>query len=161
MLPLIHSTNKIDRLFEGKSAAEQEAFYQDSWHNRRWDVLFRVFFSRKLMGLLGRDPAFLKEVEQPVSTFILQKAKRHLSSPEAQKNYFLNFILKGEFTSNLPHYARAESFGLIKNNIDSLIIEEGLVGEGLKRYAGLNKLNLSNIFEYMPKHVFQGENNTL
>ena len=86
MLPLIHSTNKIDRLFEGKSAAEQEAFYQDSWHNRRWDVLFRVFFSRKLMGLLGRDPTFLKEVEQPVSTFILQKAKRHLSSPEAQKN---------------------------------------------------------------------------
>ena len=157
MLPLIHSSGRIDRLFEPKSSLEQEQFYNKIWNNKRWDALFRIFFSRKLMGMLGRDPAFLKEVELPVSEFILGKAKAHLSAEEAQDNYFLNFIMKGEFGSRLPHYARKESFDLIKANIDSLRIEEGLVGLGLHKYAGFNKFNLSNIFEYMPEDLFRRE----
>lgn len=154
ILPLIHSKKTIARLFEEKSNEQQQLFYSKKWNNWRWNLLFKVFFSKYVMGKYGRDPEFLKEVKIPVSTFILNKAQTHLSDKSCQNNYFLRFILTGTFDAALPHYARQENFENIKGNIDQLKTFHGLPQEAFVRYGKFNCFNLSNIFEYMSPTLF-------
>jgi S-adenosylmethionine-diacylglycerol 3-amino-3-carboxypropyl transferase len=155
ILPLVHTKKRVNQLFENKTAEEQAAFFHKKWNNRRWRLLFKLFFSKFVMGRFGRDPAFLKEVDVVVSQFILGQAEAHLSHVYAQNNYFLHFIMKGDFGSNLPHYARKENFEAIRSNLDRMVVFNGLAEEAFAEYKNFSKFNLSNIFEYMPKDLFQ------
>lgn len=155
IVPLIHSKKTIDRLFKKKSAQEQRIFYNEVWENKRWKWLFKIFFSRFIMGKFGRDPSFFNEVKIPVAEYIFDKSKNHLSSTEAQSNYFLYFILTGHFGENLPYYAREENFESIKRNIDSLKTELNTVENVDIVTTGYNKFNLSNIFEYLNMDEFK------
>lgn len=155
LLPLIHSKKTIDELFEAKTSEQQKQFYTKKWNNWRWKLLFKIFFSKFVMGVFGRDPAFLKEVEVPVGTFIFGQAERHLSSVNCQRNYFLHFILKGTFGESLPHYARKENFESIKKNCHNLKTFTGFAEDAFKEHTNFTKFNLSNIFEYMNKEQFE------
>jgi S-adenosylmethionine-diacylglycerol 3-amino-3-carboxypropyl transferase len=155
VLPFIHSEENVKTLLEEKSQKEQSQFFANSWNSLRWKTAFKLFFSRTLMGWLGRDPKFLAEVEQPVSSFILAQAEKQLKSKSCQSNYFLDFILGGKFSKQLPHYARAENYDSIRNNIDRLEILQGYAGDAFAHYGKFNKFNLSNIFEYMDMKTFK------
>ena len=155
VLPKVHSKKKVDELFAKKTPKRQEIFFYSKWNTWRWRLLFRVFFSKYVMGKFGRDPKFLKQVAVPVSTFILDKAATHLGSTYSQSNYFLEYILKGKFSINFPHYARKENFEVIKSNIEKLVVFEGFAQDAFKKYSGFNKFNLSNIYEYMDPEIFQ------
>lgn len=155
VLPLIHSKSRINKLFSKKSEPKQVDFYINKWNNFRWNFFFKIFFSKFIMGRFGRDKSFLKQVDVPVSSFILNKAKAHLSAVNCQNNYFLEYILKGRFEHNLPHYARKVNFEKIKKNIDKLVTHQGLVDEVFVKFHTFNKFNLSNIFEYMNAKTFE------
>ena len=58
VLPLTQPEKNIEGLLRLKSPAEQRRFYAQYWDNWRWRLLFKVFFSRFVMGRLGRDPKF-------------------------------------------------------------------------------------------------------
>ena len=161
ILPIIHSKTKINKLFKEKDSAQQIQFYEKRWNSWEWRMLFKVFFSKLVMGRMGRDPAFFNEVEVAVPTFILQKVKTHLSSVACQQNYFLQFILRGKYHSTLPHYVRRENFSLIKSRLNNLVVYKGLVEEVFDDYEGFNKFNLSNIFEYMAPDLFNKVAKTL
>ncbi len=154
ILPLIHFSDRVEKLFQKKDRNQQDKFYKKKWHNWRWKLLFKLFFSKYVLGNFGRDPAFLNQVNVPVSDYLLDKTRKHLSSTNCQNNYFLKFILTGKFGGNLPHYAREENFYKIKSNIDKLDLFYGLAEDAFEKYGTFNKFNLSNIFEYMPKDVF-------
>ncbi len=154
ILPLVHTRKRVNGLFAEKTAAEQKQFFDTKWNRLRWRLLFRIFFSKFVMGRLGRDPAFLKEVEVPVSEFILEQARKHLAGTQAQCNYFLHYIMKGQFAPGLPHYARKEHFETIRANLDRLHIFEGLAEDAFREYDSFTKFNLSNIFEYMNRELF-------
>lgn len=157
ILPLVHYRRTVNGLFEVKSEHKQREFFDKKWNTWRWNLLFKIFFSRFVMGRFGRDPRFLDEVKVKVSDFILDKAARHLSSMHAQENYFLHFIMKGNFGKGLPHYARKENFEQIKNNIHKLHTFHGFAEEAFKKdeYQQFSKFNLSNIFEYMDMSTFK------
>lgn len=155
VLPLIHTTKRIDELFEVKPDQEQARFYNKHWNTWRWRALFRFFFSRFVMGRFGRDPAFLDEVQVPVSNFILNQSKKHLSSSACQHNYFLRYILHGRFGSQLPHYARKENFNVIKSRLNRLQLFEGLAEDVHSENGPFDRFNLSNIFEYMNPELFK------
>lgn len=154
VLPLIHRAASTRELLREKGATEQQWFYQKRWNTLRWRLLFKIFFSKAVMGNVGRDPEFLAQVDIPVSRYIFEQAGHHLESTSAQHNYFLHFILTGEFGEELPNYVRKENYAKIQQNLDRLKIKEGPAEDALRRYAGINYLNLSNIFEYMPAEVF-------
>lgn len=154
VLPLIHKKEKIQELIKDKDSLSQLSFYSEQWDSFRWRLLFRLFFSKTVVGKYGRDPEFLKEVQVPVSKFILNNTKKHLCSVACQKNYFLHYILTGEFGSEMPHYARRENYHSIKANMHALEIKQGYAHEVLNESNGFNKFNLSNIFEYLDKNQF-------
>ncbi|NJM16247.1 MAG: DUF3419 family protein [Bacteroidales bacterium] len=154
ILPFIHSQKNVNRLFQQKEALEQQLFFNKKWNNARWRLLFKIFFSRAVMGRLGRDPRFMDEVSIPVADFISRQAKNHLSTVRCQQNYFLQFILTGKFNTSLPHYAREQNFLQIKSAIDRISTFHGMVEDVFNEHGGFNKFNLSNIFEYMSPAMF-------
>lgn len=155
VLPLIHPGRRVDRLFQSKDGEQQNTFYHLSWNNRRWRFLIEIFFGKLVMGRMGRDPKFLDQVEVPVAQFIKQQIERHLSDESCQENYFLHYILKGDFQPQLPPYARPDSFEKIKQNLDRLVIKEGYIQDAFEDYPKFDKFNLSDIFEYLDHETFR------
>lgn len=155
ILPWIHSSKKITQLFEIKTAAEQQQFYKQHWNTWRWKLLFKIFFSKHVMGKYGRDPEFLKEVKLPVGDYIFQKAERHLQTTQAQHNFMLRYNLTGSFGQLLPHYLQPENLKKIKTNIHKLHVMEGYAQDALTAYGKFHYMNLSDIFEYMNNDLFR------
>ncbi len=154
ILPLIHLQKTTAKIFTTKTKEEQATFYNETWNTWRWKLLFKIFFSRYVMGRLGRDPVFMKEVSVSVSENIYTKAAAQLKSATAQDNHILRFCLTGNFGNLLPHYLREENFNTIKSNIDLLEIKEGYAQEAVTYYGKFDAMNLSNIFEYMDVKTF-------
>ncbi len=154
VLPFIHSRSVTRRLLEAKSAERQVQFYENEWNTFSWKSLFRVFFSRFVMGRYGRDPQFLNEVKVPVSEFIFKKAQDELSNVKCQSNTFLRFILLGETGENLPFYLRPENLPIIRENLEVVRLHHGPLQDGFQ-HDTFDRFNLSNIFEYMPASVFE------
>lgn len=149
ILPLIHSKKQIAALFAHKIPEEQERFYRDQWNTWRWRLLFRMFFSRYVLGNYGRDPEFMKEVQVSVPTYIFSRAEKHLITAAAQDNLYLHHILTGVFAPRLPYYAREEHFDTIKRNLDKLKLHAGYAEEAIPEYGNFTAFNLSDIFEYL------------
>lgn len=155
VLPWIHSKATIEKLLNVKSGEEQIYFYNSHWNTRRWRLLFRIFFSKYLMGKLGRDPEFLKEVRGSVSELIFEKAAQHLQSELAQQNFILRYNLTGNFGSLLPHYLHEKNYEPVKQNIGKLVLKEGFAQDAVSTFGKFDYMNLSNIFEYMDDEQFR------
>lgn len=158
-LPLIHSRKTIRCLLEKKTPEERRVFYSKKWNNFRWKLLFKFFFSKKVMGLLGRDPEFFKYVKTDVANKILSRVEHGLSILPSEDNAYLEYILKGNFQSAFPHYLRKENFENIQRNIDKLTPFKGTLQEALAAYPAIkfDGFNLSDIFEYMSHDEYERE----
>jgi S-adenosylmethionine-diacylglycerol 3-amino-3-carboxypropyl transferase len=148
LLPLIHPRRTIEQLRKPRSPAERERFYDERWDTWRWRCLFRLFFSRAVMGRLGRDPAFFAHVEGEVGSRILARTRHALAVLPAHSNPYLAYIATGTFPLDaLPRYLRPEHTGAVRERLDRLRIIHGTVPEACDgRFDGFN---LSDIFEYM------------
>lgn len=156
ILPMIHSTQSIDELLGSKSSESQVDYFESRWNTFRWRFFFRLFFSKRLMGLLGRDPAFLNEIKGSVSEFILNRAAQHLKSTDAQDNFMLHYNLKGYFDDQLPDYIQSpENIELIRERTNRIKIFHGLIQEASAKAPYFDAMNLSDLFEYMPKSLFE------
>ncbi|MBU6340932.1 MAG: DUF3419 family protein [Bacteroidetes bacterium] len=154
ILPWIHKNKTVERLLEPKSDAEQVEFYQNHWNTWRWRTLFKLFFSKTVMGWLGRDPAFLDQVSVHVGDFIFNRAAHHLSTADCQDNFILRYNLSGNFGSLLPDYAHENAYRQIKNNLDALKLYQGFVETAAVPYGKFDGFNLSDIFEYLDLATF-------
>jgi S-adenosylmethionine-diacylglycerol 3-amino-3-carboxypropyl transferase len=150
LLPLAHTRKRIDRLLESRSKEEREKFYESVWNNRRWRWIFRAFFSRFMMGRLGRDPAFFDYVEGSVADRILERTRFALTQLDPSRNPYLHWILRGCYGEHLPLALREDSYLKIRTALEEdrfeivhAPIEAALTGQ---RY---DAFNLSDIFEYM------------
>ena len=151
VLPLIHSRRQVARLLDRKDAAAREAFWNHSWNSWRWRLLFRVFFSRFLMGRLGRDPEFFRYVEGSVSDRFMHRARYALTRLPTDSNPYLDYIATGNFSSALPRYLRREHFDAIRSGLDRLTLFHGPIEQAGYTHAnaGFDAFNLSDIFEYL------------
>lgn len=154
VLPLLHPRRVRLALLEPKSCPAREAFYRDAWDNRRWRGLFRLFFSRMVMGRLGRDPEFFRFVEEPVGTTLLRRVGRALAELPGEDNPFLDYILTGTFSRVLPDYLRPPTLERLRGRLDDLELVEAplerVLGSDGRAYNGFN---LSDIFEYLDEET--------
>ena len=156
ILPLIHGKSKCKTLISFEQAQEQARFYDTVWNNRRWRLLFRFFFSRTVMGYMGRDPEFFRFVEGSVAERILKRVELAIRSLEGTKNPWLQYIVSGNFVSALPPYLEAHNFAVVKANLAALHSHLGAVDSALTgKSAVVSGYNLSDIFEYMDEALFR------
>ncbi|MDR1759797.1 MAG: BtaA family protein [Fibrobacter sp.] len=155
ILPLIHGKNKCNRLISFDSAEAQALFYDSVWNNRRWRLLFRLFFSRKVMGIMGRDPEFFRFVEGSVADRILKRTEFALRNLPGSENPWLQYIVSGNFVS-LPPYLEPRNFTAVKANLGALHSHLGSIDGALAgKSAEVSGYNLSDIFEYMDESLFR------
>jgi S-adenosylmethionine-diacylglycerol 3-amino-3-carboxypropyl transferase len=150
----------VERLLEEKSLPERVDFYDRQWNNLRWRVLFRIFFSRRVMGKMGRDPEFFKYVDEDVAGGILKRTEYAFTVLPTHNNPYLNYIFRGNFNEDaLPHYLRKEHFNTIKKNVGKITLVRGDLGACVKKFSGkaFDAFNLSDIFEYMSMTEFASE----
>jgi S-adenosylmethionine-diacylglycerol 3-amino-3-carboxypropyl transferase len=151
VLPLVHSQRTIEHLCRPASLEEQRRFYDRTWDSWRWRALFQFFFSRAVMGRLGRDPAFFRHVGGPVGARILARSRYALTELPVSTNPFLTYIMTGSFAPQaLPRYLRPEWRVAIRTRLERVRVVEGDVAQlDIGRFDGHN---LSDIFEYMSAH---------
>ena len=151
VLPLVHGKQAVNQLLQGGERQTREQFYNQVWDNRRWRWLFQLFFSRRVMGLLGRSPAFFKYVEGSVAERILNRTRYALTELDPADNPYLHWILTGTHGQALPWVLREENFDQIRQNLDKLEWHCLTIEAFLAREPELvvDKWNLSDIFEYM------------
>jgi S-adenosylmethionine-diacylglycerol 3-amino-3-carboxypropyl transferase len=155
VLPLIHSHKCVAKLLEPKAREERVAFYENEWSTWRWQALFRLFFSRRLMGALGRAPAFFQYVQGDVATRIFDRTRFALLELEPAENPYLQWILNGTHNGVLPFALREENFEAIRRNLDKLEWRCVSVEDALDRDSSFDRFNLSDIFEYMSPESYE------
>jgi S-adenosylmethionine-diacylglycerol 3-amino-3-carboxypropyl transferase len=151
VLPLVHYRGRVNALLRGGTPEQRRRFFDHQWDTCRWRLLFRVFFSRFVMGRLGRDPAFFDYVQGSVSERILARTRHALTVLDPADNPYLQWILTGRHTTALPLALRPEHFETIRAHLDRLewrrqSVEDFLAQQGPR---SLDRCNLSDIFEYM------------
>jgi len=155
VLPLVHGRRDVAELLRPKPIEERRTFYRRRWDTWRWRLIFNIFFSRFVMGRMGRDPEFFRYVEGSVAKRILARVEYALTELPTHDNPFINYILTGSFGQALPFYARRENFATIRDNLERLELVHGDVGDALRRFdLRFDAWNLSDIFEYMERDLF-------
>jgi len=158
IVPLIHGRSVVEELLREKCEGERRGFYDNRWNNRRWRLLFRVFFGRYAMGKLGRDPEFFKYVEDDVAAGILRRTEHAFTYLTTHDNPYLVYIFRGNFSDGaLPHYLREENFMIIKKNIGRMSLVKGDLDACRAAFPKVkfSCFNLSDIFEYMNMAEFR------
>jgi S-adenosylmethionine-diacylglycerol 3-amino-3-carboxypropyl transferase len=155
VLPLVHSRTRIARLLKAKPKVQRIAFYEREWNNWRWQAFFRLFFSRRLMGALGRSPAFFQYVEGNVATRILDRTRFALTELEPAENPYMQWILNGTHNGVLPFALREENFEPIRRNLDKLEWRCSSIEDALNQDGSFDCFNLSDIFEYMSQESYE------
>lgn len=149
ILPLIHSKRCVSELLREKPREERIAFYNRRWANQRWRALFAIFFSRRVMSALGRDPEFFRYVEGGVSARILSRTQYALTELDPAQNPYVQWILTGRHNGILPFALREENFEAIRRNLDRLEWRQAALEDIGECDGPFDCFNLSDIFEYM------------
>jgi S-adenosylmethionine-diacylglycerol 3-amino-3-carboxypropyl transferase len=151
LLPLVHSKAVVERLAADKPRHERERFYDAEWDTWRWRALFRVFFSRTLMGRLGRSRECFAYVDGEVADPILKRTRHALTTLNPAENPYIHWILTGTHGAALPYVLRPEHFDTIRGNLDRLEWRRGSLHDYLAQAddGTVDCCNLSDVFEYM------------
>jgi S-adenosylmethionine-diacylglycerol 3-amino-3-carboxypropyl transferase len=157
VLPLVHGRRTVRRLLEPRAREAREAFYEREWNTWRWRLLFRVFFSRFVMGRLGRDVSFFRYVEGSVADRILARTRYALTALDPAANPYLTWILTGMHGAALPLALRAEHFETIRARVDRVSWHSEPVEGFIDRLGprSIDAFNLSDIFEYMSAENYE------
>jgi S-adenosylmethionine-diacylglycerol 3-amino-3-carboxypropyl transferase len=156
ILPLAHGRRQVQTLLNLEDRESRREFYQRTWNNWPWRVIFKIFFSQWVMGRWGRDPAFFQYVKGDVARKIRHRAEYALTELPTHKNPYLEYILTGNYRRCLPHYLRPENFEAIRSNLHKLIFVQGDIRDVFQQYPDyhFDGMNLSDIFEYMGEEEY-------
>jgi S-adenosylmethionine-diacylglycerol 3-amino-3-carboxypropyl transferase len=150
VLPFIHNRETVDEALRPRDAESRQKFYDRFWNIWGWRMMQKAFFSRFVMGRLGRDP-----VEGSAADQVARLTRKALVEQDPSQNPYLHWILKGQHGKVLPRAFRAEYYDTIRSRLDRLDIRlctvETLASEGVKADC----FNLSDIFEYMSEEAHE------
>ena len=138
---------------------ERENIYKEKWDNLRWKIFTRVLLSRKVMSLLFTGD-FFRYLDENFSfgKNFAAKVKKALTELPLKENYFLTYILFGNYnTEYLPPYLQRDNYEIIQSRLNRIEIFTG----GCEEYfSGLSdslisKFNFTNIFEWLSPEQFE------
>jgi S-adenosylmethionine-diacylglycerol 3-amino-3-carboxypropyl transferase len=151
ILPLVQSRARIDRLLDGLSPDERKWFYDFEWDNLRWRLMFRIFFSKAVLGRVGRDPAFFRYVDGGIAARLTERVRHVAMTLNAAANPYLHWMLTGRHGAELPCALRHQNFEMIRNNLHRLEWRCRSLDEVLDDIGNdpIDRFNLSDMFEYV------------
>lgn len=159
VLPLVHDQATVDELFTPKSREERREFYDTRWNTWGWRAMVASFFSERVMGWLGREPAFFAHARSSLAAHVLQRARHALVELDPAENPYLNWIFMGDHGQALPLSLRTGSIQAIRRNLERLDLRccsvDQFVQQELRRGKRYDGFNLSDVFEYMSETEYR------
>jgi S-adenosylmethionine-diacylglycerol 3-amino-3-carboxypropyl transferase len=155
VLPLLLSQSNREWLFCLAEQGERQVFFERHILTWRWRWLFGLFFSRSLMGYLGRDPSFFEHGQGDLGVHLQARLYHGLVVLNPAENPYLDWIVFGEHRHALPLALRPEHFEQIRANLDRLELRLGGLDQVLVADERFDGFNLSDIFEYMSPAGYQ------
>ncbi|MDN5786898.1 DUF3419 family protein [Pseudorhodobacter sp.] len=155
LLPFVHSQKTIDAIFVPRPKSERQTFLDTRFNSWRWRLLLNIFFSRLVMGRMGRDQAFFDHVEGSPAQHVARRIRHAAVDCDPSENPYLHWIMHGTHGAALPMTWRAEHFEVIKSRLDRLDIRPGSLEAFVSTGEKADGFNLSDIFEYMSPDVFE------
>lgn len=154
VLPLVHSSRTIERLFKPRTPDERARYFDRRWNSLRWRMLLQLFFSRTVMGRLGRDPSFFTFAEGSLAAQVAAKTRQALTDQDPRQNPYLAWILTGTHREALPLALRPEHFDTIRDRLDRIELLCAPIETFVRSGEKVDAFNLSDIFEYMSEPAF-------
>lgn len=154
VLPFVHSRKTVDAIFVSREAAGREQFFDERWNSWRWRLMVKLFFSRFMMGRLGRDKAFFEHVEGSAADHVMGRLHHAAVTCDPATNPYLYWIMNAAHGDHLPMAWRAEHFDTIAERLDRLDTRHGSLEAFTSGGEKADGYNLSDIFEYMSPDVF-------
>jgi len=153
VLPLIHGHATVEGVFVPRPQPERARFFAQHWDSRRWRLATNLFFSRFLMGRLGRDPSFFAHAEGSLPAQVRQKTRHAAVEMDPCANPYMQWILLGRHGRALPLAWRQEHYDTIRSRSDRITIERDRIdAPAREKFDGFN---LSDVFEYMAPAEFE------
>ena len=153
------SKRTIQKFFDSDDTNQRKRLFEQKWNTWRWKLFAKVLLSRKTMSLLF-DKAFFKYLKEDFSfgKHFAEKAKRALTELPIKENYFLRYILLGNYDERfLPPYLRKENYDTIKRRLNRIRI----ITDSCDNYFpelpvdSISKFNFTNIFEWISEEAFE------
>ncbi|TKW65778.1 MAG: DUF3419 family protein [Paracoccus denitrificans] len=154
LLPLVHSTRTIDDIFVPRARSDRETFLDTRFNTWRWRMLLNVFFSRFVMGRMGRDKAFFDHVDGSPAQHVARRIRHAAVDLDPAENPYLHWIMKGTHGAALPMTWRPEHYDTIRTRLDRIEIRPGSLEAFVSTGERADGYNLSDIFEYMSPEVY-------
>lgn len=148
ILPLVHPRRRVERLLEGGSRAEREAFYDEVWDSPAWRLLYRQFFARFVSARMGRAPVRRPRVEGALASGLSARTRHAFTAREPARNPYLRWMLAGRHGSALPCALRAGNFELIRERLERLELRRVALAEWDGDEA-IDRFNLADAFDYV------------
>lgn len=153
-LPLTESKSTIAKVINVDSLVEQREIYDKEWKNYRYKLLCKIFLSKPVFSLLGRDKSKFKysEVGNLVE-YYMGKLDIIATQIPAKTNYLLQYGLTGTYPSQgaMPFYMQRKNFEKLQKLIPRLSIVTNDMQDYLKSCGenSFSKFYFSDIFEYL------------
>lgn len=154
LLPIVHSRRTLDDIFVSRSRADRQTFYDTRFNTWRWRLLLNLFFSRFVMGRMGRDKAFFDHVSGSPAQHVARRIHHAAVETDPAQNPYLHWIITGTHGSALPMPWRPEHFEVIRDRLDRIEIRPGSLEAFVATGEKACGFNLSDIFEYMSPTFF-------
>lgn len=154
LLPLVHSRRTIDDIFVSRPRADRQTFLDRRFNTWRWRLLLNLFFSRMVMGRMGRDAAFFDHVAGSPAQHVARRIHHAAVDCDPADNPYLHWIMTGTHGEALPMTWRAAHYDTIRARLDRLDIRQGSFEAFAASGEKADGFNLSDIFEYMSPSMF-------
>ena len=146
IFPFMSGEKNIKKFADIDNLEEQRTFYNKKIKTWRFNLVFKIFFSKKVMAKTGRDVRYFKYSKGHLHTLLKERVDRGFYYNINKNNPYFSYVLKNTYDAK-PFYLEEENFNKIKKNINNLTIVQSDFKELLnKKY---DFMNLSDLFEYI------------
>jgi S-adenosylmethionine-diacylglycerol 3-amino-3-carboxypropyl transferase len=125
-LNLLQGKKRVRRLFEDKTSAEQEGYFDNGWNTRRFHLLFKLLFNKRMLAKRGlvADYFHFDDGSKSFAESFYNRSKKAFRDIPVRGNYFLSLYLLGKYRNGqeVPAYLKEENFELIKSRLDRIKI---------------------------------------
>jgi S-adenosylmethionine-diacylglycerol 3-amino-3-carboxypropyl transferase len=152
ILPIVPGRQSVRGMLGAASLAEQRRIYAGSWDSRRWRLLFRVFFSRRLLERFGRDRAFFDQCGmEDIGDHYLSRARHALTNVPISDNPYLAYMLSGrvETGRRAPDYLKPSVQSIVRERADRVVLRTASLDAVLRTLpsGSVDAFYLSDVFE--------------
>ncbi len=157
ILKWLYGEKELLKLFEARDLAEQQEVYRN-FRKKKWNALHRILLNKTVLSLVKGAHSFAQVDFDDFAANLNQKRTLGMTRFFNPDNYFMSLLMLGAHyhEKGMSPYLLRENFPKLKKNIGALEIYKGTIGDVLKKEgpASYDRLNLSNIFEWMTNEVF-------